>query len=66
MNNVSGCLTTGSATTIYQSTANMQYYLTVLNAIQTYQTISGLYVYQKVSDMVNSQLKIIMYYHKMY
>ena len=39
-----GYLTTGNASIIYQPIANMQYYLTVLNVIQTYQTISGMYL----------------------
>ena len=54
---MSGYLTTGNASTIYQTINNMQYYLTILNASLTYQTISGMYLYQKVSDMVNYQPK---------
>ena len=35
----------------------MQYYLTILNASLIHQTISGMSLYQKVSDMVNYQPK---------
>ena len=49
---MSSCLTIGKESSIYQTIANMQYYLTNLYASQIYQTISGMYLYQKVSDMV--------------
>ena len=69
INNMSGYLTTGNASTIYQTITNMQYYLTNLNASLTYQTI---YIYQvciyikKLVIWLIINLKIILYYHKIY
>ena len=54
---MTGYLTTGNASIIYQTIANIQYYLTNLYANQIYQTIFGMYLYQKVSNMVNYQPK---------